>query len=393
MTSSKQLAEAIEDWAEGHPRSTRLYRSALEHRLLVLTALAAVTGWLYSFPAVVSRDLRLFSATGRSLLQLRIGEVYSQAEVQLGPLGLLMFGLNDLFARIAGVRLEPGIAVAVAVGVTLLSVHVIRSMNSELTPPRALPSGYELFFGCVVIIGGICFEATTSAHPTEALIPLLWLFASQQARRGRGVSAGASLAVAGLLKAWGALGLPLLLLAPRRRAAAAGGATQAFLTALAYAPFLLSNTTSTFTFQWLVKPQSPLTFFVEPGTPFGWSWRVVQAGAILAVGAGLILWRQRLVQGWHVCLAMVAVRMLTDPLDYHYYWLSVGVLVLCGLSTLMPVEPSWWRVPYAAGFYLTLLPFFLLEGTSEAWYIAIASIAALAFATCAAATQRQRALA
>ena len=371
-----RLRASIEQYSSAHPKLTGMYATLLKHRVAALVVLSAIRGWLDSFPPVISRDLRLFSSAGRAILDGRLWDVYSAPEVQIGPVALIFYGLNSLLADTLGIRLEVGISIGVTVALTVLSLIVMRMAWRSIQ--RQPTEGFELFFGLVIVLGGITFEAVSSAHASEAFIPLLWVTAALTMMQGHAGKAGAFLALAGLLKAWGVLGAPLLLLSPSMRKWLNGTSTMGGLTVLAYVPFILAGPLATLSFAWVVKPQSPLRVLIEPGTEFGWGYRSLQAFVIVTVGAIMTAsGRGRAGTAWLVPLTMVGVRLLTDPLDYHYYILPIGVLGLIAAGAVIPFEPSWWRIPMASGFYVILVPFFFLKGGPEALYIAGVSIAVL----------------
>jgi hypothetical protein len=180
------------------------------------------------------------------------------------------------------------------------------------------------------------------------------------------------------MKLWGGLGLPLLLLVPRRRDLAT--ATIAFTTVVvgAFAPFILFGEFTSFDYVWVVKPHSPLAFFIEPLTAVGWPARVIQGAAAVGVGSMLaVRSRMSMRAVWSVPLGIVAARMLLDPLDYHYYWLSVGMIVLAGSVALLDDRPSLNRIVLAGFYFATLWPFFYLSALVLGGWIVIACLSLL----------------
>lgn len=373
------LPRALEQARLAHAKLAHFYGLVLAHRLSALLVLAAARGILDGLTPFATGDFSLFSEAGRALITGRFADVWANPDVQTGPLHLLLFGLNDILSGWLGYPLEMGITVAVSVGLTaaaLITFRVVcRSIGRHPTP------GFEFYFGVMMILGGFTFEAATSAHPGEGFIPLLWILVGLSARSQRPVRAGLLLGIAAAVKPWGALGVPLLLVDPVIRHSLIGMATGVGVTAAAYVPVALGGSSSGLVgYRWTVHPQSPLILFVEPDSPFTWTMRLAQALFVVTAGALVsIIGRRSPRVVWLCPLALAALRYLSDPLDYHYYWLTAGLIALIGFSSLITFEPTWLRLPLAAGFYVTLAPFYMLSGTPWAVWIAAASIALLVF--------------
>jgi hypothetical protein len=231
----------------------------------------------------------------------------------------------------------------------------------------------ELFVGVTVVLGGLAWTASLSGHPAEGFIPVLLILAARSCTRSQPLRTGAAIGVAAATKLWGALGLAIVPLERNFNRRVVAAVTAIGILFLCYAPFFLFGDVETFSFEWTVHPQSPIGFFLPWGAPVSWIGRVIQSLVPLAGGA-LIALKVRGDAGavWKVPLAIVALRLLSDPLEYHYYWLEVGVIALIGLATLLPSRPTLLMVPLAAGFYATLWPFYYLTGyTLAAWITAI----------------------
>ena len=167
-------------------------------------------------------------------------------------------------------------------------------------------------------------------------IPLLWIAAAPQARRGRGGLAAALLTLSAGLELWGILGLPVLLLLPRVRSAAlwalaAGAALCALLL-----PFAAFGRFNMLAYHWEVADGTLLHLFVAAHTPFTWPLRALQGGAAIAAGA---LAARRLRHSsqavWVVPLAVVATRIVLDPIYNPWYWLAPQTLGVLGAAAFL----------------------------------------------------------
>jgi Glycosyltransferase family 87 len=326
----------------------------------VLTGLAMFRGVLDGIAYQHSNDPALFSAAALRLVSSRWADTFADGRIQIGPLAVAFHSPIALFSRVTGLAPVFALSVLSAVIFTLGALFVFRRLLADVD--RSSPQ-LEMFVGLVVIIGGLSWAASTSGHPEEGFIALLWLLAARSSLQGRSVTGGALIGVATALKLSGALGIALLLLDPSWRRRLGGGALAAVIAVAAYAPFIALGDFQMFSFDWAIRPQSPLGFFIEPESPFTWRLRLVQTAVVLGVSAVLIRAHRKIspsLSAWAIPAGIIASRMLTDPLDYHYYWLPMGTVLLLGLSSFLPDEVSWRRVPLAAGFYLTIFPFFLL---------------------------------
>jgi len=356
-----------------------MYLSVLGKRLYVLAALGLVRGSVDGIVPFVSQDIHLFSQAGQALLAGRLGEVFIDKVTQVGPIQLALFGMNRFLSLGFGYPIQMGITVSTSIGFTVALVLVCRtacrSIGRDPTP------GFEMFLGLVALLGGLSYEVATSSHPAEGFIPLLWVLAAVESRRGRASRAGLLLGVAAAMKLWGALGIPLLLLNPSLLKVVQASLVQVAASAAAYLPFAIAGGFNTFGLTWSIKPQSPLRLLMEPGTIFTWKMRLVQSAFIVAGGIVAALFARRSERGfWVVPLVLVALRYLSDPLDYHYYWVSAGVIGLVAFASHVTYEPSWMRSVAAAGFYATLLPFYVMKGLPLALWITTASAGLVAIA-------------
>ncbi|MEA2446844.1 MAG: hypothetical protein QOK47_481, partial [Actinomycetota bacterium] len=271
------------DFGIRHPRLATVWRWLVRHRILTLCSLALLHG-LYDGFQYMAFDARLFAAAGDRLFTSHAFDVFSDPIVQVGPVLLLFSGIAMRLSVLLGVAmkmvLSPMVQVALALG-------VVATTRALLADSGRKAPGLEFFAGLVTILGGLAWTASASGHPAEGFIPLLWIWSARFARKQRPIAAGVVLGLSTAMKLWGGLGLPLLLLVPRRRDLAT--ATIAFTTVVvgAFAPFILFGEFTSFDYVWVVKPHSPLAFFIEPLTAVGWPARVIQGAAAVGVGSML----------------------------------------------------------------------------------------------------------
>ncbi|HVF52714.1 MAG TPA: hypothetical protein VNC78_03800 [Actinomycetota bacterium] len=376
-----RLRADLEGAAASHPRVAARYHWVLRHRWPLLAVAGILRALSDGVDPIVTQDLYSFSEAGTDLLAGRWSEVYAHPQVQTGPLHLALFGLNRVLSDSLGFPLQAGITVGVTLGLLAAAVYVLRRLCAATG--RTPTPGFELFFGLVIVFGGFAYEGATSAHPTEGFIPLLWLLAGVRAREDKAVRAGLLLALASVLKPWGILGLPLLLITSDLRRALKGALVCGVVSATAYAPFLLAAPSGggSLGFSWSVAHHAPIRLLLDPDTTFTWWMRVAQ-GAVCG-GAGIfVAWRARRDERavWSVPLAIMAVRLLSDPLDYHYYWLSPGLVGLIAACTVVTFRPTWVRVPLAASFAVTLMPFYVVSGAARAMWIGLLALGVLVVA-------------
>lgn len=281
-------------------------RSPLSTRFVVAWLVPVVAAWLAaSRELAVGGDGPLFVRAGRTLLSSHWDLAFARSDVQAGPLQLALFGSLG--------RSDWALVFVLETAIVLLVVGAARRVGVE---NPVLLCGV----GLVAVATGLTGIGSTG-HPADAMLPLLWIFAGVEARRGRTLRAGLIVGLSAGFETWGILGVAVLALAPRLRAAAAAGALVAAGAVLAlFLPFMLGGHFEMWSFQWYVYRPSPLSMLVAPDTPYGWPLRFAQ-GAV-AVGAGVAV--ARLLRHsphalWAVPLAIVAAKLLLDPDLYSYY--------------------------------------------------------------------------
>jgi hypothetical protein len=250
-------------------------------------------------------DGSLFVGAGRTLLSGDWSRALSQANVQAGPLQLLLFGSIG--------RSDVALAVVVAMATALLVVAAAKAV--DVTSP-ALLSG----LGFLAVAVGLTRMGYEYGHPADAAVPLIWILAAAEARRNRVLLAGALVGLCAGLETWGILGVAVLAVAPRRRDGAIGAVVAAAVAGALFLPFILAGHFATGSYRWLVTAGTVMSLVLRPGTTFGWPDRIVQGA--FAVSAGLYaarLLRQSPHALWVVPLAIVAARLLLDPVLYAYY--------------------------------------------------------------------------
>jgi hypothetical protein len=269
-------------------------------------------------------DLIYFVHRGEQLLSADWADTFSDPTLQSGPLQLLVFGaVGNLTA----------LAFLIEVGVAALLLFVLGRVG---TGDRV-----RLAVGLLAVASGLTHGAFVDGHPAQGIVPLLWVLAGLRARDDRVASAGALVGLSAGLELWGALGAPVLLLAPRFKRALRAGLVEAAVVVALLAPFAVAGTFRMFEKEWEVTTGTLVSLVIDPGTDFGWPLRLLQASLALGAGAALALaLRHRLHTVWLAPLAVVVVRVLLDPLSYGWYWQAAQALVLVGAATLLTALPT-----------------------------------------------------
>ncbi len=157
-------------------------------------------------------DGRLFVAAGRTLLSGDWSRAFAGPSVQVGPLQLALFGSIG--------RSPVALAIVLGVAAALLAVAAARAAGVER--PALLAA-----VGLVAVAAGLTITGYDSGHPADSLLPLLWILAAADARRGRVLRAGLVVGLSAGIETWGILGVAVLALAPRWRDASRGAALAA----------------------------------------------------------------------------------------------------------------------------------------------------------------------
>ena len=338
----------------------RILGAIVRFRYPILLVLAAINAWGDAGVRLdrVS-DFHLFEGPGTALVTGQWDEIYFAPWLQVGPLTLVIGGLVAEAARISGASVTVVFAVATYVALSFGTVFVVRHVYRRTG--RTMSPVLDLPLGVLVIVAGIPMMAVVAGQPSEVIIPFFWVLAARDAADDRPLRAGTWIAVAAAFKLWGILAIPLVLAVPgtRRKLIAA---VVAGLGALAvHLPFLGAGWADTFSWRWIVRDGSLVGLFVEPGSPFPWELRVVQAVLSIAVGAlAVVKLRSKASLVWVAPLAIVLARLATDPLLSGYYWLAAAVLAVIGVGISFPQMRTSIKVgsivAVMIGTYAVLLP-------------------------------------
>jgi len=263
-------------------------------------------------------DASIFVPAGRTLLSSHWSLAFAQPHVQVGPLQLALFGSVG--------RSSVALAVLLGAAAALLVVAAARAAGVER--PRWLAAA-----GLVAVVTGFTRAGWDTGHPADSLLPLLWVLAAADARRGRVLRAGLVVGLSSGFETWGILGVAVLALSPRARDAARGAAVSAGVAAALYLPFVAAGHFEMGRYRWLVSSHSLLALFVATGTEFGWPLRIAQGAIALAAGLAV----GRAVRGsrhavWLVPGAIVAARLLLDPHLNDYYFTAIEAPALVALA-------------------------------------------------------------
>ena len=284
-------------------------------------------------------DAWMFVATGRTLLSGSWSHAFASPEIQVGPLQLALFGSVG--------RSSVALAIMLGASVALLVLAAARAAGVE-------QPGLLAGVGLVAVATGLTRAGFDSGHPADTILPLLWILAAAEARRGRTLRAGAIIGLGAGLETWSLLGIAVLVLAPRLRDAARGTAVAAVLAAALFLPFVAAGHFEMGHYHWFVSSRSLVSLVLAPGSTVGWQLRILQAAVAVAVGIVV----GRVARGsrhalWLVPIAVVLARLLLDPLDSLYYFVGVEGPALVGLALVAAYGLPFARSHRLAGEPLT----------------------------------------
>jgi hypothetical protein len=293
----------------------RLVRNALPW-----TGPAVAAGFAALLQPKSGGDGSMFVAAGQTLLSGDWSHAFAKPGIQVGPIQLAVFGSVG--------RSDTALAVVLAVTTALLLVAATRAVGVR---SPALLGGV----GLLAVAVGFTRVGYDVGHPADAVVPLLWIIAAAEARRGRTVRAGLLIGLCAGIETWGILGVAVLALAPSRREGGAGALAAGALASTLFLPFVLAGHFAMSAYHWHVSSPAPLSLLMGNGTAFGWPFRLVQ-GAV-ALGAGIAaawLLRRSLHALWVVPLTVVGARLLLDPVLLSYYLGAVQAAVFVGATLL-----------------------------------------------------------
>jgi hypothetical protein len=271
-------------------RDSRIVAFAARWRwpLLALLVLLSVANDRHAEPL----DVAYFRHAGEHLLSGRWRTTFADPGLQAGPLFLAVYGALSRLHLSVSLVVQPLTLFAV-----VLTVRRARRVLGLGEDGRT-----ELLAGVVLLALQVPSGAYLNGHPAQVLLPVL--------------------------------GVPVLLALPswRRRALACGtAALGAVATVAAFAGEYASQR-----LVWHVSDGAPVAHLLGTGAAFPWWLRLLQAVAAVAAGA-VLHYRLRDVpeRAWAVPLAVVAVRLLLDPVTYDYYWIAAQTLaaVAAGVAT------------------------------------------------------------
>ena len=263
-------------------------------------------------------DAPLFVAAGRTLLSPHWSTAFADPGVQVGPLQLALFGSVG--------RSSTALAIVLGAAAALLVLAAARVAGVERP-------GLLAGIGVAAVATGLTRAGFDAGHPADTLVPLLWVVAAVDARRGRTLRAGAMVGLGAGLETWSLLGLAVLALAPRGRDASRGCLVAAAFAATLYLPFVAAGHFEMGAYRWTVSSQSLVSLVVATGTPVGWALRLAQGAVALAAGLGVArATRSSRHALWLVPGVVVLARLLLDPLDSGYYFVGIEGPALVGLA-------------------------------------------------------------
>jgi len=294
----------------------RLVRNALPW-----TGPALAAGVLASLQRSSGGDGSMFVAAGRTLLSAHWSDAFSKANIQAGPLQLALFGSVG--------RSSEALAIVLAVATALLLVTAARTAGVER--PALLAA-----VGLLGVAVGFTRVGYAVGHPADAVLPLIWIVAAGEARRGRGARAGLLIGVCAGIETWGILGIAVLALARRPRDAGVGGAVAVAVAAALFVPFVLAGHFAMGAYHWQVSSPALLSLLVGSGTGFGWPLRIVQGAVAVCSGVTAARLLRRSPHAlWVVPLAIVGARLLLDPVLLSYYLTALQGVVFVGATLLV----------------------------------------------------------
>ena len=298
--------------------------------LSLVCALAAAAAVGFGVPPGDTADLWYFVHASEHFWSGGWADTFADPTLQVGPLQLGLFGALATFAESVGVSTTRVIGAVVGMlAATLFWLVARRLLNGR-------GGAWALFAASVApVVLGLTFEAYRQGHPAQVLVPLLWVLAGLEARRGRAWLAGGLIGLSAGLELWGLLGLVVLAAAPSLRVALRAAADAMLVVLLLFAPFAFAGEFGMFDYRWVVNGETLLSVFVEPGTEFTWPLRVMQGGTALIAG-GAVAWalRRSTAALWAGPLVAVAVRLALDPVRYPWYWLALETLAFVGAVQL-----------------------------------------------------------
>ncbi|MFN2610809.1 MAG: glycosyltransferase 87 family protein [Actinomycetota bacterium] len=329
---------------------------ACRYRYVIVGIFSAGVAIFDSFDKASLQDPFIFAAAGLRLFSHSWLNVFGDSQIQVGPLQLIYSGIIAAISKTTGIGLRLPLSlvtqVLFAIGAMLVTRALLRSDDKR-------SAGAEFATGCIVAIFSIGYRSFTSGQPSDGFIAAIWVLSAIAARKGHGWIAGALIGASVALKPWGALGFPLLLLAPNLKDVIDGALVMTVISAVAYLPFILFGDFKMFTFRWLFEPHSPLRYLYGSSIGFTWQDRMIQGAIVSVVGVIATLKARRSgIAAWAAPLAIVATKVTLDPVRWYWYWIPIQLLCLWGTTMIATrrQEIPWVLAPIAAMALVVVLP-------------------------------------
>lgn len=259
-----------------------------------------------------------FVRYGRILLSSHWDRAFSNPDIQVGPLQLAFFGALE--AR------EMTIAIVLGAATALLVVGAVRAAGVR-------NAWLLVCAGVMAVVTGVTRVGYSWGHPADAMLPLFWVIAASQARRGHKWRAGLLIGLCAGVETWGILGAAVFAFAPRLRDAAVSTLIAAGTAFVLFVPFMLGGHFEMLSLAWHVSSPSLLSFVVPQRTPYGWPLRLLQAAVAAGAGVAVTRFLRHSPHAlWAAPLAIVTARLLLDPLLYSYYLAAPKGLLIVGAA-------------------------------------------------------------
>lgn len=265
-------------------------------------------------------DLASFADLGRTLLTGHFAAIYSSPSIQAGPLQLIMSYVLMLGSH-AG---RPGYIVVTAVNLAFVLAAMLACRASDEVAPR---ERRQLVVGVLTVLW-VTQDGLWSGHPAEVGIAMLWLLGLRAVSESKSVRGVVMLGLAPGIAPWAVLALPGLLAVARFRRALILTLCSGGVTVAVYVPFVAAGQFNLFQHVWPITHTSVIGTLDPHLMSFDWRLRLIQAAVVLTGTAGIAVAvrRKSHVGPALALLATATLRILTDPLTFDYYWISVGVL-------------------------------------------------------------------
>jgi hypothetical protein len=314
----------------GDARGTGRLVTALERLWWLPAVLAAAVSAALDVVTASPVDLPWFVQVGERLFSGGWDATFANPGLQVGPLLLAALGLVGHLAGALAVDPVTLTAFAVEIGAAVAVMAVVGRLVGD-APRRRIVQGAA---GLLVVVLGLAHGLVVDGHPAQLFIPLLWVLAAEEARRGRELRGALLVTLSAGLEVWGVLGAVVLVLGRPRRLAPSAGVVAVGLLAM-FAPFALAGELRMFEYRWLVDGGTLVALVLERGDVFPWTLRLLQAAAAAAAGIGCaFVLRASAHAVWAVPLAVVAVRVALDPTRHTWYLQAFQTLVVVAAAVL-----------------------------------------------------------